>query len=285
MRLPPLPRNCIALTVAALLTGVGLGACLTPGLGAVSLLVAITGTVLVGAFRLYEGRAVTQESRIAALEEHRRAVEAQNDRLEELSDSVARAMASLLGAVHGADDHHSRVPALAVAIGQEAGLDNDALAMLRTAAVLHDIGRLRIAPEIWAKPGPLTDAEWEQVRTHPKTGADLLRSANMPRPVEEIVRAQQERWDGTGYPARLKAGRIPLGARILAVADAYDALTSLRPWRDARTHRDALEILRLDAGAAFDPAVILAFERVAARGEFLDLAAAPAHNEKSPANP
>lgn len=283
MRRSPLSQTCIALAFAAFLCGLGAGAFLMPEAGAVSLLVALTGAVLVLAFRVYEARAVAQEERIGVLEAHRKAVERQNDRLEALSDSIARALAAVLNGGPDAGAPASRVPALAAALGREMTLDADALSTLRTAALLHDIGRLRVSPDIWGKPGPLTEEEWQEVRAHPSGGADLLRAVHMPPAVEEIVRAHQERWDGTGYPARLRGAAIPQGARILAVAAAYDAMTSHRPWRAAVCHREALDTLRAEAGHAFDPAVVVAFERSAKRGDFLDAATAPGQNDKGPA--
>lgn len=277
-------RNYSAMAVAAFLAGVGIGACAKPGLGAVGFLVSVTGLGLVAAFRLYEGRAVAQEDRIASLEEHRRAVERQNDRLEAISDSIAKALATLASGESGTAGFNTRTPALARLIGNEMTLDRDTLSTLRTAALLHDIGRAGIATDIWLHPGPLSDAEWLQVRTRPANGADILRAAAMPHAVEEIVRAHQERWDGDGYPARLRGQHIPLGARILAVAFAYDAMTSDRPWRKAIGHGEALERIRSEAGAAFDPTVVSAFERAARRGEFLDVSM-PFQIEDGPANP
>jgi len=269
-----LPAAC-----GAFLLGLALG-CVLPSRGspdaAVPLFAAIVGGLLLAAFRVYEGRAVEQEARIAALEGGRATLEAANESLERSHESLVRSAASGLGAIPGADDHTSRVAPLAAALGLELGLDEDAVAGLRTAAFLHDLGRLDVPAEVWSRAGALSEEEWVQVRAHPARGARRLASLDFPWPVAAIVRAQQERWDGTGYPDGLFGEAIPLGARILAVADAYNAMRSPRPHRPPMDHAAAMAALDRDSGHRFDPRVVAALTRLTSRGDFLDLVPDPA---------
>jgi HD-GYP domain-containing protein (c-di-GMP phosphodiesterase class II) len=112
------------------------------------------------------------------------------------------------------------------------------------------------------KPGPLTPEEWEVVKRHPVVGEEILKPVRRLAGVARLVRHHQERWDGTGYPDGLRGQQIPLGARILAVVDAYTAITDHRPYRPARTHEEAVTELRRCAGSQLDPAVVSAFLQV-----------------------
>jgi two-component system cell cycle response regulator len=129
------------------------------------------------------------------------------------------------------------------------------------AAELHDIGKLAIPDAIVHKPGPLDAHEWAFMKQHAIIGQRILNAAPALAPVAAIVRSAHERWDGSGYPDGLSGEAIPLGARIIAVCDAYDAMTSERCYQNARSHRDALAELRHHAGTQFDPAVVEALER------------------------
>jgi hypothetical protein len=143
-------------------------------------------------------------------------------------------------------------------IAQRMGLSREQVARIRTAAAVHDVGKLETPTEILRKPGPLSDEEFDAIKQHPVDGARLAGVLG-DQELTAIVRHHHERLDGTGYPARLHGEDIPVGARIIAVADTFDAITSPRPYRSARPHRAAVEILKREAGSQLDPAVVQAF--------------------------
>jgi diguanylate cyclase (GGDEF)-like protein len=151
-----------------------------------------------------------------------------------------------------------------VAVGRELALDESQLVALRAAGALHDIGKLAVPDAILSKPGPLTEEEWEFVRRHPVIGERILRAAPALAPVGPLIRASHERFDGCGYPDGAAGEEIPLASRIVAVCNAYDAMTSGRPYRVAMSDEGALDELRRCAGTQFDPRVVAAFERVRA---------------------
>jgi diguanylate cyclase (GGDEF)-like protein len=152
-----------------------------------------------------------------------------------------------------------------VAVGSELGLDEGELVALRAAGTLHDIGKLAVPDTILSKPGPLTEEEWQFVRRHPVIGERILRAAPALTPVGPLVRSSHEHFDGGGYPDGLAGDAIPLASRIVAVCDAFDAMTSDRPYRVAMSAEGALDELRRGAGTQFDPVVVAAFERVRAQ--------------------
>jgi putative nucleotidyltransferase with HDIG domain len=149
--------------------------------------------------------------------------------------------------------HATRVAALAVAMADEIGFDDEALTVLEHGALLHDIGKLDMPASILSKPAPLDEYEWRVMRTHPQVGYDLLR--NQPRFADaaEIVLAHHEAYDGSGYPRGLRNTRIPLGARILAVADAYDSMTHPHTQRPPMPPALAVEEIERCRGRQFDP--------------------------------
>jgi diguanylate cyclase (GGDEF)-like protein len=157
------------------------------------------------------------------------------------------------------EGHLDGVARLAVGVGHRLGLDDEALDQLRLAAELHDIGKVAIPDAIIAKPGPLDDDEWAFMRRHTIIGERIVAAAPALGPVAKLVRASHERWDGGGYPDGHAGDAIPLGARIVAVCDAYDAMRADRPYRRARSAADAAAELRRCAGTQFDPAVVDAF--------------------------
>ena len=161
--------------------------------------------------------------------------------------------------------HLEGVADLAVEVGRELGMAAEELDELARAAELHDIGKVAIPEAILDKPGPLDDEEWEFVRRHTIIGERILMAAPSLRPVARLVRSSHERWDGGGYPDGMADTEIPLGSRIVAVCDAYDAMTAERPYRSARSREDALAELQACAGSQFDPDVVAAFCRAAAR--------------------
>src|SRR5687768_6562181 len=160
--------------------------------------------------------------------------------------------------------HLSSVALLAERTARRLGLPVDEVERIRHAGELHDAGKVAIPDGILAKPGPLTEDEWGFVRRHPLIGERIVRSAPSLSRVAELVRSTHERFDGAGYPDRLQAHAIPLGSRIVAVCDAFDAMTSGRPYAAARTPGEALDELRRCAGTQFDPAVVETFRAVVA---------------------
>jgi putative nucleotidyltransferase with HDIG domain len=157
--------------------------------------------------------------------------------------------------------HSDRVSRLSVAMGRELGLATEALEILRFGALLHDIGKIGISDVILGKPLPLTDEEYEAIKRHTVLGAQILRPVRFLEPHIPIVELHHERPDGTGYPYGLRGEDIPLLARIVHVADAYDAMTTARSYRVARPVEDVLADLRADAGTAFDADALDALER------------------------
>jgi putative nucleotidyltransferase with HDIG domain len=164
------------------------------------------------------------------------------------------------------DGHSRRVAAFSVAVARELNLAGDYLLDVERAGILHDIGKLAVPDGILSKPGPLTPEEWQEMRRHPDVGYQLVRDVPFLGRAAEIVYAHHERFDGTGYPRAIKGEDIPLGARIFAVVDTYDAITSDRPYRLARPHEYALEEIRRHAGTQFDPMVVAAFLTAVKRG-------------------
>jgi HD-GYP domain-containing protein (c-di-GMP phosphodiesterase class II) len=152
--------------------------------------------------------------------------------------------------------HTRRVAALAVRLGRRLGLRGRALEDLRTAALLHDLGKIGVADAILLKPAGLTGAEWEQMRRHPDLGARLLAAHGLLGGAVPLIRHHQERYDGTGYPGGLAGEAIPLGARVIAVADAFMAMVDGRTYRPALAPGEALAELERAAGSQFDPRVV-----------------------------
>jgi two-component system, cell cycle response regulator len=152
--------------------------------------------------------------------------------------------------------HVADVSSLAVRVGKQLGLSRDELEELRLAAELHDVGKLAVPDVVLLKAGPLDPTEWGFIHSHTLIGQRILGAAPALQPVGEIVRSTHENWDGTGYPDGLVGESIPLAARIIAVCDAYSAMTSDRPYRSARTPKDAVAELRRCAGRQFDRRVV-----------------------------
>ena len=161
---------------------------------------------------------------------------------------------------HTTHDHLQRVQLYAVEIGKDLGLSEQELDALTAAAVLHDIGKLAVPESIISKPGKLTRSEFEKMKIHPVVGAEILERVEFPYPVVPIVRSHHEKWDGSGYPYGLRGEEIPIGARILAVVDCLDALASDRQYRRALPLDEAMARVVSEAGTAFDPKVVNAFQ-------------------------
>ena len=161
--------------------------------------------------------------------------------------------------------HFEGVTRLAVDVGRELGLDAEELDVITRAAELHDIGKVAIPEEILHKPGPLTESEWELMRRHTLIGQRILSASPAMNPVGQLVRFSHERWDGGGYPDGLVGEEIPIGARLIFICDAFDAMTSERSYQRARSPEDAIAELRACAGTQFDPALVEVFCRVVER--------------------
>ncbi|MEX0993187.1 MAG: HD-GYP domain-containing protein [Solirubrobacterales bacterium] len=152
--------------------------------------------------------------------------------------------------------HSDEVVELATIVGGRLGLDRETLGELQTGARLHDVGKIAIPDSILQKQASLDTAEWEVMKQHPVVGSDLLERVSGLERVARIVRSEHERWDGTGYPDGLRADQIPLASRIIFVCDAYHAMTSDRPYREALRPSTAVSELRRYAGLQFDPNVV-----------------------------
>jgi diguanylate cyclase (GGDEF)-like protein/putative nucleotidyltransferase with HDIG domain len=170
-----------------------------------------------------------------------------------------------------AQSHIRRVQVYAAGLAKALGMTDNEIQGVKTAALLHDIGKLAVPEHILSKPGPLTQEEFQKIRIHPQVGAEIISGVPFPYPVAPLILSHHERWDGKGYPASLKSDEIPLGARILAVVDYFDALMSERPYHKAMGLDAALGLLRQESGKALDPRVVQTFidmyPRLAAEAE------------------
>jgi len=188
------------------------------------------------------------------------------DRLEK---GYVATIEALIGALEAKDPytagHSSRVARYAVAIAAELGLGTELVEELQTGAILHDIGKIGVGDGVLFKPGRLTDTEFAEIKDHPRRGARIIDAFNRSQTVLGVVFHHHERYDGRGYPAGLRGVDIPLCARIVNVADAYDAMTTNRPYQSTKTPEHALNELRKGAGSQFDPEVVGALERALAR--------------------
>jgi HD-GYP domain-containing protein (c-di-GMP phosphodiesterase class II)/uncharacterized protein len=155
--------------------------------------------------------------------------------------------------------HAHRVIEMTLRVANRMGIHGEALQHIRRGALLHDIGKMGIPDSILLKPGPLTPDEWEIMRQHPVHAYDMLKTIEYLEPALEIPYCHHERWDGKGYPSGLKGEQIPISARIFAVVDVWDALTSDRPYRFAWPAHQALEYIQMESGRHFDPQVVNSF--------------------------
>ena len=174
---------------------------------------------------------------------------------------------SLVSAIDAKDEytrHHStRVTEFTLKIAGKMGFSEKELGDLELASLLHDVGKIAVPESILNKPGKLTDAEFTLIKEHPSRGESILRPVIELKEMARVVRAHHERYDGTGYPDRLKGREIPLGARIMAIADTYDSITSERPYRKAASHRYAVKEIIGCSGTQFDPEVVEHFLEIA----------------------
>ena len=196
-------------------------------------------------------------------------------------EALAHAIDAKDGVTH---DHIRRVQRVAVKVAIRIGVEDELqLRAIETAALLHDVGKLAVPERILNKPGGLTPAEFERMKLHAQVGADILSEVAFPFPVVPIVRHHHENWDGTGYPDAVRGADIPLGARVLAVVDCFDALTSDRPYRRAMSMSQALALIETRRGSMYDPTVVDAFREMCAAGEVV--AAEPAGRLESDVRP
>mgnify|MGYP006287768729 FL=1 len=180
--------------------------------------------------------------------------------LSEIERTYHMTLAALSSAVDAREretgNHSQRVMVYTVLLAERLGVDAEAREHFARGALLHDIGKIGVPDEILLKPGELSREEWRQMRRHPKIGYQILREIPFLVPAAEIVLAHHEWYDGSGYPAGLAGEQIPVGARVFAVADALDAITSDRPYRPSAHLEDALEEIRSCSGRQFDPEVV-----------------------------
>jgi diguanylate cyclase (GGDEF)-like protein/putative nucleotidyltransferase with HDIG domain len=201
--------------------------------------------------------------------------------LKETSDLHLATIEALAAAIDAKDQmtrvHIRRVQAYAARLAEALNLSPGEIQAVRTAALLHDIGKLAIPAHILSKPGPLTPEEFAKVRIHPQIGAEIIASVPFPYPVAPIVLSHHERWDGTGYPQALSGDAIPIGARIISVVDYFDVITSERPFHNALSLDSALALMKHEAGRALDPALVDLFvEKLPEFSAIFDAANVPA---------
>ena len=200
---------------------------------------------------------LTLRSSFGRLEDAKAHVEQLNRLLLSTVETLATAIDAKDEVTH---DHVRRVQRGTLALARRVGVsDASELQAIEAAALLHDTGKIAVPEHILNKPGRLTPAEFDKMKRHPAIGANILSSIEFPYPVVPIVRHHHENWDGTGYPDGLRGDQIPVGARILAVIDCFDALTSDRPYRRRMTEAEALAIVRDRRGSMYDPAIVDAF--------------------------
>ena len=234
--------------VGALIAVVAVAAARTPG-GAWAVVLAIPAYVSYRSYRAYSERMAEEQRQVRAAAD--------------LQLSVIEALALAVEAKDQTSRHQLELmQSYSEGLARALGLGDDEVRGVRTAALLHDIGNLAVPEHILAKPGPLSEAELERVKAHPRVGAEILESIPFPYPVASLILAHHERWDGRGYPSQLKGEDIPLGARILSVIDCFSAMRWDRPHRPARTYAEAIESLRENSGSALDPSVVEKFIEV-----------------------
>ncbi|HEV3217049.1 MAG TPA: HD domain-containing phosphohydrolase [Vicinamibacterales bacterium] len=190
-------------------------------------------------------------------------IEDEQRHVQEVSDLHLATIEALALAIDAKDrtgkSHIRRVQVFAAGLARSIGLSDNEVQGVKTAALLHDIGKLAVPEHILSKPGPLTQEEFQKIRIHPQVGAEIIAGVPFPYPVAPLILSHHERWDGKGYPAGMKGEEIPAGARILAVVDYFDALTSERPYHKAMTSEGAIGLLLQESGKALDPTLVQKF--------------------------
>jgi len=216
--------------------------------------------VVYGIYRSYFLYLARLEEEKQRVEVEKRHVEAEKRHVEEISALQGRTIEALALAIEAKDHtthrHLQRVQTYALEVAKVLGLPEEDIDALRTAALLHDIGKLAVPEHIINKPGRLTAEEFEKMKIHPVVGAEILKRVSFPYPVAPIVRSHHERWNGTGYPDGLKGEDIPIGARILAAVDCLDALATDRQYRKALPLDEAMNRIAKEGGVSLDPRVV-----------------------------
>jgi diguanylate cyclase (GGDEF)-like protein/putative nucleotidyltransferase with HDIG domain len=214
---------------------------------------------------LYAAKATGRNRTCAPYDENKQEIVSADEVSE--TQRIAISMIFALAATVDAKDHytygHSRkVSQYAVAIAQSINLPSEKIGVIRTAGLLHDIGKIGIPDSILNKDGTLDEQEWRQIKAHPEMGVEILRYVAELSDSLPIILNHHEHYDGSGYPSGLKGNEIPFEARLLSVADAYDAMTSLRPYHNQRSSQEAIDELRRCAGTTFDPELVEIFCKI-----------------------
>jgi diguanylate cyclase (GGDEF)-like protein/putative nucleotidyltransferase with HDIG domain len=187
-------------------------------------------------------------------------IEDERRHVQQMSDLHLATIEALALAIDAKDQtsqtHIRRVQLYAASLARALGMAETEIQGVKTAALLHDIGKLAVPEHILSKPGPLTQEEFQKIRAHPKVGAEIIGAVPFPYPVAPLILSHHERWDGKGYPHGLKGEEIPLGARILSVVDYFDALMAERPYHEAMTQESAVALLKQEAAKGLDPLIV-----------------------------
>jgi diguanylate cyclase (GGDEF)-like protein/putative nucleotidyltransferase with HDIG domain len=190
-------------------------------------------------------------------------IEDEQRHVQQTSDLHLATIEALARAIDAKDQtaqmHIRRVQVYAAGLAKAARLTDAEIQGVKTAALLHDIGKLAVPEHILSKPGPLTQEEFQKIRIHPQVGAEIIAAVPFPYPVAPLILSHHERWDGKGYPQGLTGDDIPVGARILTIVDYYDAVTTERPYHRALTYESAVGLLKHEAGRALDPTLVPLF--------------------------
>jgi diguanylate cyclase (GGDEF)-like protein/putative nucleotidyltransferase with HDIG domain len=190
-------------------------------------------------------------------------IEDEQRHVQQTSDLHLATIEALARAIDAKDQtaqmHIRRVQVYATGLAKAAGLSDAEIQGVKTAALLHDIGKLAVPEHILSKPGPLTQEEFQKIRIHPQVGAEIIAAVPFPYPVAPLILSHHERWDGKGYPQGLTGEDIPIGARILTIVDYYDAVTTERPYHKALTYDSAIGLLKHESARALDPKLVPLF--------------------------
>ena len=209
-------------------------------------------------------------------------IEDEQRHVQQTSDLHLATIEALARAIDAKDQttqmHIRRVQVYAAGLARAAGLTEAEIQGVKTAALLHDIGKLAVPEHILSKPGPLTQEEFQKIRIHPQVGAEIIAAVPFPYPVAPLILSHHERWDGKGYPQGLVGDEIPVGARILTIVDYYDAVTTERPYHKALSSESAIGLLKHEAGRALDPKLVPQFVELLP-SLAAELAAAAGHEE------
>src|SRR5438874_5043941 len=210
-------------------------------------------------------------------------IEDEQRHVREMADLHLATIEALALAIDAKDQtsqsHIRRVQLYAAAVARALGMNENDIQGVKTAALLHDIGKLAVPEHILSKPGPLTQEEFQKIRIHPQVGAEIISSVPFPYPVAPLILSHHERWDGKGYPQSLTGEEIPIGARILTIVDYFDAVTTERPYHKALTSESAIGLLKHEAGRALDPKLVPLFVELLP-SLVAELAATAEHHEQ-----